>query len=94
MNKSALRRAGWGLVGGALISTIPYLLAKFGSSAAPPLFALLLPGDFVGIAIGGWNARILTVFFVVLTNIALYTAIIYAVLTRLESRKQAKRNVE
>ena len=77
-----------GLAGGVLISVSPYVLAKMGSRAAPPLFTLLLPGDFVGMAIGGWNARPLTVFFVVFTNIALYTAIIYVVLTRLGNRKK------
>lgn len=89
-----MRRAGWGLAGATLISLVPYAVARVGSGLAPPLFALLLPGEFVGMAIGGWNARPLTVFFIVTINIAFYTAIIYATLTRLHNRKEAKQNAK
>ncbi len=89
---SAIRRVGWGLLGGVLVSCLPYVVTKMGSNALVPLFVLLWPGEFVGMAIGGWNARPLTVTLLVLTNVALYTTILYVVLTRLEDRKQARQN--
>jgi hypothetical protein len=82
-----------GLVGGTLVSLVPYVVAKIGSDALLPLFVLLWPGEVVGMAIGGWNARSLTVFLIVVTNVACYTAIINLILTKLESRKQSKRNI-
>lgn len=92
---SATQRAGWGVLGGTLVSVLPYVVAKIGFNALlPPLFVLLLPGEFVGMAIGGWNARPLTVFLIVLTNVTLYAGVIYLVVTKLENWKQAKRNVE
>ena len=80
----AIRRVGWGVLVGALVSTLPYVVAKIGSDALVPLFVLLWPGEFVGMAIGGWNARPFTVFLIVLTNVAFYTGVTYVVLTRVE----------
>ncbi len=59
-----------------------------------PLFVLLWPGEFVGMAIGSWNTRPLTVFLSILTNVTLYASLIYVILTKLDNRKQAKRNAE
>jgi hypothetical protein len=92
--KLAMRRIGWGLAGGTLVSLIPYIVAKIGSNTLLPLFVLLWPGEAVGMAIGGWNARPFTVCLTVLTNVAFYTAVIYVILTRLGNRKEAKRNLK
>jgi len=86
----AIRRVGWGLLVGTLVSTLPYVVAKIGSDFLVPLFVLLWPGEFVGMAIGGWNARPFTVFLIVLTNAAFYTGVTYVVLTRVE-RWRARR---
>ncbi|HKW16288.1 MAG TPA: hypothetical protein VJO35_02145 [Terriglobales bacterium] len=89
-----MRRAVWGLSGGILVSLLPYAVAKIGSNLLLPLFVLLWPGEILGLATSGWNAQLLTVCLVVITNIAFYTAVIYVVLTRLHDRNQAKRNAE
>jgi hypothetical protein len=81
-------------MGGVLVSLLPYIVARVGSNALLPLFVLLWPGEVVGMAIGGWNARPLTIFLVVLTNVIFYTGVIYLILTKLDNRKQAKRNAE
>ena len=67
------------------------MVSMIGSNALLPLVVLLWPGEFVGMAIGGWNARPLTVFFMFLTNIGLFTGVTYLVLTKLENWKRAKR---
>jgi hypothetical protein len=94
MHKLAMRRIGWGLAGGTLVSLIPYIVAKIGSNTVLPLFVLLWPGEVVGMAIGGWNARPFTVCLTVLANVAFYSAVIYVILTRLGNRKEAKRNLK
>ena len=90
VGRSTARRVGWAVLGGVLVSCLPYAVAKVGSNILVPLFVLLWPREFVGMAVGGWNARLLTVFVTVVTNIAFYASLIYMVLTKLENWKQAK----
>jgi hypothetical protein len=81
-------------MGGVLVSLLPYIVARVGSNTLLPLFVLLWPGEVVGMAIGGWNARPITGFLIVLTNVTFYTGIIYVILTKLDNRKRRKRNAE
>jgi hypothetical protein len=85
-------RLGYGLLVGAVIAALPWLLTKLSTGILLHLLILDWPGDFLALALGGWNTRPVTVILMFSTNLLFYTVVTYILLARFERRNRPERN--
>ena len=87
------KRLGWGLLVGVMVAVWPLLASKLNSTVLLLIGEILgWPGAIAALVLGGWNARLFTVFVYYSVNVGLYTAVTYFALGAREKRKRSNRN--
>jgi hypothetical protein len=90
---STIKRLGLGLLVGATVASLPWLASKVDNVVLLFIGEILgWPGAIVALALGGWNARPVTVILYFSTNLVLYIGLTYFLLSVREKRK--RRNQE
>ncbi len=87
--RPVLSRLGCGLLIGATVSCLPWLVGKLDVEALWPVNALWLPGIVVALVFSGGNVHTYDFTLSIVANIALYMGFIYLLLSLREKRKRS-----
>jgi len=88
---STIKRLGWGLLVGASVTSLPWLVSKLNVEALWPITFLQTPGTVVALIFSGWNVHTYDPSLLYAANIVFYTGLIYVLLSMREKWKRSNR---
>jgi hypothetical protein len=91
-NWSPIIRLILGLLVGAAVTSLPWLVSRLGIESLWPINILHMPGTIVALIFSGWNVHTYDFSLLLAANVVFYTGLTYALLSIREKRKQSNRN--
>jgi len=78
-----------GLLAGAAITSLPWLINKLDNDALLPINFLLAPGGIVAVIFGGGNIHAFSLKVLFAANVIIYAALVYMILSMRQKRRRS-----